>query len=114
MTESVIHLRVPAAVKACWVRESRAAGMRLSDWIVERVEMRHHVFDVTLYWHDGGSVFLGVVQALTTEEAGRLALAKYMRQSKAHEREIEEGGGFQLEAVMLPADEAVKWLSQNT
>lgn len=114
MTDSIIHLRVPAAVKACWVRESRAAGMRLTDWIVERIEMRHHVFDVTLYWHDGGSVFLGVVRALTKEEAGRLALAKYMRQSKAHEREIEEGGGYEIEADMLPADEAVKWLSQNT
>lgn len=36
--ESLIHLRVPAATKARWVRESRAAGMRLTDWIVQRVE----------------------------------------------------------------------------
>ena len=38
MTESIIHLRVPAAVKARWVRESRAARMKLADWIVSRVE----------------------------------------------------------------------------
>lgn len=38
MTESTVHLRIPAAVKARWVRESRAAGMRLTDWIVSRVE----------------------------------------------------------------------------
>lgn len=39
MTDSLlIHLRVPAALKARWVRESRAAGMRLTDWIVQRVE----------------------------------------------------------------------------
>lgn len=36
--ESLIHLRVPAATKARWVRESRAAGMRLTDWIIQRVE----------------------------------------------------------------------------
>ena len=37
-TEALIHLRVPAATKASWVRESRAAGMRLTDWIVQRLE----------------------------------------------------------------------------
>ena len=36
--EAIIHLRVPAELKARWVRESRAAGMRLTDWIVSRVE----------------------------------------------------------------------------
>ncbi len=35
--EALIHLRVPAATKACWVRESRAAGMRLTDWITSKV-----------------------------------------------------------------------------
>lgn len=38
--DALIHLRVPAATKARWVRESRAAGMRLTDWIIERVEAR--------------------------------------------------------------------------
>lgn len=38
MTDAFVHLRVPAAIKARWVRESRAAGMRLTDWIVQRVE----------------------------------------------------------------------------
>lgn len=38
MTDALIHLRVPADLKARWVRESRAAGMRLTDWIVQRVE----------------------------------------------------------------------------
>lgn len=40
MSDALIHLRVPAATKARWVRESRAAGMRLTDWIVEAVEMQ--------------------------------------------------------------------------
>lgn len=36
--DAYIHLRVPAATKARWVRDSRAAGMRLTDWIVQKVE----------------------------------------------------------------------------
>lgn len=38
MIDALIHLRVPAATKARWVRDSRAAGMRLTDWVVRRVE----------------------------------------------------------------------------
>ena len=87
--------------------------MRLTDWIVERVDMQHRVFDVTLYWHDGGSVFLGTVQALTPSASQDDALAKYVRQSKKQEREIKEGGAFQLEAVLLPPDEAAKWLESH-
>lgn len=41
MTDAVIHLRVPAALKGRWIRESRAAGMRLTDWIIQAVEGRH-------------------------------------------------------------------------
>ena len=37
MSDALIHLRVPAEQKARWVRESRAAGMRLTDWITARV-----------------------------------------------------------------------------
>jgi len=40
MNDSLIHLRVPAATKARWVRASRAEGMRLTDWITEAVEDR--------------------------------------------------------------------------
>lgn len=36
--QATIHLNVPGALKARWVRESRAAGMRLTDWIIARVE----------------------------------------------------------------------------
>ena len=41
MTDALIHLRVPAATKAAWVRASRAEGLRLGDWIVRRVERPH-------------------------------------------------------------------------
>lgn len=36
--DALIHLRVPAATKGRWIRVSRAAGMRLTDWIVHAVE----------------------------------------------------------------------------
>lgn len=38
MTTALIHLNVPAPLKGRWVRASRAAGMRLSDWIIQHVE----------------------------------------------------------------------------
>lgn len=38
MNDAIIHLRVPAETKARWVRESRAEGKRLTDWICEAVE----------------------------------------------------------------------------
>lgn len=38
MTESLIHLRIPAAIKGRWVSASRAAGMRLTDYIRAAVE----------------------------------------------------------------------------
>ena len=38
MSEATIHLRVPAETKARWVRESRAAGMRITDWIIEKID----------------------------------------------------------------------------
>lgn len=38
MTEALIRLRVPAATKGRWVRASRAAGVRLTDYITAAVE----------------------------------------------------------------------------
>ena len=34
----MIHLRLAAARKGCWVRASRADGLRLTDWIINIVE----------------------------------------------------------------------------
>ena len=56
-------------------------------------------YDVTLYWHDGGSVFLGSVSARSSDEAETDALNAYMAESVANAKEIERGGDFALEAV---------------
>lgn len=38
MSEALINLRVPAATKGRWIRASRAAGQRLTDYITSAVE----------------------------------------------------------------------------
>lgn len=35
---AAVHLRVPRELKARWVQESRTAGMRLTEWLVQRIE----------------------------------------------------------------------------
>ena len=108
MGDALIHVRVPAELKARWVRESRAAGMRLTDWIIQKIDMQARVFDVTLYWHAGGRVFLGTVAAVTAKAAEDAALNKYIAGSKDAEKEVEEGGGFDLDAELLDPDEAAR------
>lgn len=77
-SEALIHLRVPAELKARWVRESRAAGMRLTDWIVSRVEAQPMNSDQ----------FQALAQLLRLRqgpqrEAARLVLVDGVRQADA-------------------------------
>jgi hypothetical protein len=37
---SVIHINVPRAMKARWVRESQAQGLKLTDWITHKLQAR--------------------------------------------------------------------------
>ena len=53
MTESLIHLRVTATTKGRLVRASRAAGMRLTDYITAAVEAYMQHKTVTLVIPDG-------------------------------------------------------------
>lgn len=54
--DALIHLRVPASLKARWVRESRAAGMRLTDWILQRMELAMQQKTTTAVIPDGQDV----------------------------------------------------------
>lgn len=38
MSDDTIIIKAPAGTKARWVRQSQRAGMKLSDWLIERVE----------------------------------------------------------------------------
>ena len=42
--DTLIHLRVSRERKGRWVKQSRDVGMKLTDWIIERVE-RHDKTD---------------------------------------------------------------------
>ena len=62
--------------------------------------MTSNTFEVTLMWHDGGSVFLGTARAANATEACNIALTNYKRDPK-NLAEIETGGGYQLEAERI-------------
>ena len=40
--DAIIHLRVPAGLKASWVRQAQREGKKLSDWITQRMEQAVH------------------------------------------------------------------------
>ena len=40
--DAIIHLRVPASLKARWVRQAQSEGQKLSDWITQRMEQAAH------------------------------------------------------------------------
>lgn len=44
--QAFINLPIPKELKARWVRASRAAGMKLSDWIIQRVESTLHMANI--------------------------------------------------------------------
>ncbi len=41
-SDAIIHLRVPASLKARWVRQAQREGKKLSDWITQRMEQAAH------------------------------------------------------------------------
>lgn len=71
--------------------------------------MKSGVYDVTLYWHDGGSLFLGTVAAMSAGDAQAVAMRQYVAQSKVNRLEIEDGGSYQLSAEPLTPDKAAAW-----
>lgn len=74
--DALIHLRVPAATKARWVRDSRAAGRKLTDWIVDRVEaqaMNVYPIPQTL-----ASAYRGAGYALAAIAGGKVVALRYI------------------------------------
>lgn len=74
--DALIHLRVPAAAKARWVRESRNQSMKLTDWIVGRVERKMNVFKVPESLADK---YHGAGHALAATVNGQLVDLVYLR-----------------------------------
>ena len=71
--------------------------------------MMFQVFEVSLYWHDGGSIFLGTVAAPTAAAAEEKAFQQYIAENRAQQQGIEDGGSYQLSADALTPDDAAAW-----
>ena len=98
--DALIHLRVPAATKARWVRESRAAGMRLTDWIVERVE-RQETQMIVYYAYiqhpriENKIASLGHIEARDEDHARAIA---WSQNREICERLTKKGGTLEVDA----------------
>jgi hypothetical protein len=62
---SVIHISVPRALKARWVRESQAQGLKLTDWITHKLQARtmnvHKIPDSLAHkYHGSGHALVAV------------------------------------------------------
>lgn len=63
---SVIHINVPRATKARWVRQSQAHGLKLTDWIISNMPA---TYTATISHHS-------ISRARTIEVTGTLTAAK--------------------------------------
>lgn len=71
----------------------------------DRTQHRKHImtpklYDVTLYWHDGGSIYLNTVTACSPTSACAIALRTYKSANSDQAREIEYGGHFDVIAQL--------------
>jgi len=110
--EDTIIIKAQTGTKAGWVRASNRLGMRLSEYVIEGMNVISSVFDVTIYWHDGGSLYLGAVYAENREKAAEIALKNYTGKNKKQAAEIEHGGAFDVVAELMPPADAGRWLAK--
>ena len=96
--DAIIHLRVSPALKGRWVRESRAAGMKLTDWIIQRVKARPmNVYKIpdTL-----SSAYRGAGYALAAIAGGQLVTLRYVEDAAPELGDVlAEGGSAARRAV---------------
>lgn len=97
--DALIQLRVPAALKARWVRESRAVGMKLTDWVVEKMERaRMNVYKIpdaiAGQYHGAGYALAAIIN-------GQLVALRYIEDvAPALEEQLAEGGSTARVAIM--------------
>ena len=106
--EALIHLRVPAATKARWVRESRAAGMRLTDWITARVGHKGNEMTRTEY------TIRPTVLTVDTRAAADACNRELMAAGETHSREaaeekIKECAPSLRERLTIESEEVEAW-----
>lgn len=100
-SEALIHLRVPAELKARWVRESRSAGMRLTDWMVARIDGQKGKTMIVYYAYiqhpriENKIASLGHIEARDEDHARALA---WSQNRELCERMTAKGGTLEVEA----------------
>ncbi len=104
MSDALIHLRVPVELKARWVRESRAQGLRLTDWIAQRVERKEQKMQINF-----SEKFVaipnigGILTDLASEHSNPRALRVSQRLATEYERPARRA---QWVVVQLPDGQA--------
>lgn len=76
--EALVHLRIPATLKARWVRASRQAGQKLTDWIVERVKRGESSMKVFKITESLASQYHGAGWALASILDGQVVALRYI------------------------------------
>lgn len=67
---SVIHINVSRAIKARWVRQSQAVGLKLTDWIIKALEQTMSDIRIIDAIAEHGAI--AVLNASIEHSAGRL------------------------------------------
>ncbi len=101
---SVIHISVPRAIKARWVKASQARGLKLTDWIIERIEARMNVYPIP---HPLASQYHGAGYALAASVGGQLVALRYLADVAPELEDALADGGS------AARDAAVCWLASD-
>ena len=95
---SVIHINAPRAMKARWVKASQARGIKLTDWIIERLEARSmNVYPIP---ESIAPQYHGAGYALAAIAGGQIVALRYVADAApALDEELAEGGAIARQAV---------------
>lgn len=101
---SVIHISVPRAVKARWVKASQASGMKLTDWIVEQLERTMKTYPIP---DATASQYRGADYALAASAGGQLVALRYLADLAPElDAPLSEGGAVARQA-------AQRWIASD-
>ena len=101
---SVIHINVPRAIKARWVKASQARGIKLTDWIIERIEARVNVYPIP---DTIASQYHGAGYALAASVGGQIVALRYLADVAPELDDALAEGGSAARGV------AVRWLASD-
>ena len=100
---SVIHISVPRAAKARWVKASQARGMKLTDWLVEAADaaagekhMKVHQIPHTL-----AGAYQGAGYALAAISSGQVVALRYIADAAPELDEVLADGGIAARHAVL-------------